>query len=203
MPDFPINATSAGSSGGGFFSSLSSNPMLPMVGVGIGAAASTLFGSSGSAPQMAIPLLREGRALEKNIFNAINSGGIPYNLASRYIGQAKKLAMERKRMYDKQLAGVGSREVVPGSSLTMLSAKLKQQLMDSMEGQRSLGEAKIGQAQNRLSQLINFRNQKLQVPIMAAQNQAAQAQYQQLISARKGAALGSLAELAGASYFYA
>jgi len=180
--------------------------MAPMLGAGLGQAAATLWGDSGSAPQQRVNLSAGGKKLEANIFNAIQNNGIPFNLASRYIGQAKKIAQTRNRanrnVLSKYAAGNVS-GVTSGRGLTALLASSSQRLAGAGAGETALYNARRGQYANTQGNLLSFRNQQLQTPILAAQNQAASREYDQLIGARKGAALGSLAELAGASYFYA
>ena len=179
--------------------------MLPLLAAGVGAAAQTLSGSQGSAPQRKIDLGPSGQRLEASLFNAISSGGIPYNLAARYLGQAKKIAQGRLRQGRSalQAAGAGNTSgTTSGRSLVLLRAINAQRLTDATTGPKELGEARITQGGANVQNMQAFAGQQLQVPITIAQNQAARQQYSQLMAARKGAALGSLAELAGASYFY-
>ena len=186
-------------SGGGYMN------MLPMLAAGAGGLIST-FGSQPSAPQRKIGLGASGQQLEKQTFNAISSGGIPLNLASRYIGQARKIAQSRRQQGEKTLLASASGNLggaTSGRSLGLLQSINQQRLSDSTTGRQQLGQAQVTQGLSNLQNLNAFASQQLQVPVNIAQNRATSQQYEQMLSARRGAAIGSMAEIAGASYFYA
>lgn len=210
-----IQTANYGSAGGGGFGQ---NLAL---GLGIGAMGMSAFGgtSTGGAPSAKIELTAEGKKLETGLYESIKSELFPENLASRFIGQAKKAVQVQQRASKRMIQGAtggftggggggfggggasGDWQIsgnVARAFLTQTQAGLK----GVQEGPRQVGEAKRTFALNRMAKLQNFMNLQEQVPVLRAEAELINQELAQYRGAQRGAALGGIAQLLATGYAY-
>lgn len=161
-----------------------------------------LFGDDDFKPQTQPLLTPAGKKLEKTLFETIKSDLFPENLASRFIGNAKKLAGARRRQFQKVSAGAGftsPENIVSGDIGRGFLKETATRLGEAGVGARAAGGAKRGFAIKRLGSLQNFINLQSGTPILRAQAGLIKGEQKQAEGAQKGALLGSLAQAAAMS----
>jgi hypothetical protein len=201
-----IAAPAAGFSIGGLLSGIGGwmgqNKALTM---GIGAMAGQALGgvSTGGAPTGKIKLTKEGKSLETSLYESLKKNKLfPENLASRFIGQAKKIEQMRSRASSRMFQRAASEDVVPGGIAKAMLAEGASRLRGAPEGYRQAGEARRRFTLNRMSQLQNFINQQLQTPVMQAEAALINQELAQARGATQGQALGNIAQLLALSHVY-
>ncbi len=156
-----------------------------------------IFGSDTTFKPKTTPILTpEGEKLEKALFTSIKSELFPENLASRFVGDAKKLAGARRRQAQKATAGAGFRDpesVVSGDVGRGFLRESATRLGEAGLGARRAGGAKREFTINRLGKLQNFINLQSGTPILRAQAGLIKGEQQQAAGAQEGALLGTLA----------
>jgi len=200
-----IQIANYGSGGGGFLNQiggwLEDNPALA---IGAGALGMQAFGgtSTGAAPSGKITLTKKGKELETSLYKSIKSELFPENLASRFIGDAKKIEQSRRRMSEKGFAGAGfrgPRSVVSGNVARGYLSETAARLGGAGAGVRKAGESRRTFALNRLAKLQNFMNLQMQTPVLRAEADIFGKEQEQYEAAQRGSALGGLAQLAALS----
>lgn len=162
-------------------------------------AASAASKGNGFKPQTTPILTPAGKKLEKGLFTSIKSELFPENLASRFIGDAKKLAGARRKQFQKISAGAGFRgpeNIVSGDVGRGILGETATRIGEAGIGARKAGGAKREFAISRLGKLQNFINLQSGTPILRAQAGLIKGEQKQAAGAQKGAILGSLAQFA-------
>ncbi len=194
--------------GGGAFSqiggAIGQNPALAM---GIGALGMSAFGgtSTGGAPSSKIELTEEGKKLETGLYESIKGDLFPENLASRFIGQAKKVVQAQQRVSSRMIQGAtagGQDGAVSGNVARAFLTQTQAGLKGVQEGPRQVGEAKRTFALNRMAKLQNFMNLQMQTPVLRAEAELINQELAQYRGAQRGAALGGIAQLLATGYPY-
>ena len=158
-----------------------------------------IFDDDKFKPQTTPILTPAGEKLEKGLFTSIKSELFPENLASRFVGDAKKLAGARRRHAQKTTAGAGFRgpeNVVAGEVGRGILGESATRLGEAGVGARRAGGAKRDFAINRLGKLQNFINLQSGTPILRAQAGLIKGEQKQAAGAQEGALLGTLAQFA-------
>lgn len=166
---------------------------------GLGALGATAFGgaSTGTAPTARVKLTKSGKKLETALYESIK-GLFPENLASRFVGAAKKMEQQRQKLSQGVFKGATARD--PGRAMSGGVAKAflgetRARLGGAAEGPRQAGEARRGFALNQMGQMQNFMNIQMQTPVLRAQASLINQQMAQQRGAQRGAALGGMAQL--------
>ena len=158
---------------------------------------SSILGSDTTFKPQTTPILTpEGKKLEKTLFETIKTDLFPENLASRFIGDAKKLVGARRRQVRGISAGVGFRgpeSIVTGEAGRGLLGETATKLGEAGVGARRAGTAKREFAINRLGNLQRFINLQSGTPILRAQAGLIKGEQKQAAGAQEGAILGTLA----------
>lgn len=174
------------------------------LGLGAGALAMQAFGrtSTGAAPSAKIELTERGKQLETSLYKSIKSELFPENLASRFIGDAKKIEQSRRRIARRGFAGAGYRgpdTVVGGNVARGFLSETATRLGGAGAGARKAGESRRTFELNRLTKLQNFMNLQMQTPVLRAEADIFGKEQEQYEAAQRGSALGGLAQLAALS----
>lgn len=173
-----------------------------MMLAGMGMSALQAFGgggATGAAPQFAIPLSPEGKKLQKTLFEKTKeqyqTGLMPENLASIYIGKVKRQEAKEHKMARGFLTSMAG-GVRTGTDVKALLT----------EGGRRMGGltaptqwrmgAKEEEFRNALAMLQNIRNIEKQTPLLRAQAQMYKTLTSQGQRAAQGQALGDIAQMA-------
>ena len=180
---------------------LSRNPALA---IGAGALGMQAFGgtSTGTAPSGKIELTEKGKQLETSLYESIKSNLFPENLASRFIGDARKFEQSRRRASERSFAGAGYRgpeNVVSGNVARGMLSETATRLGGAGAGERKAGEARRTFELNRFADMQNFMNLQTQTPVLRAQADIFGKEQAQYEAAQRGSALGGLAQLAALS----
>lgn len=181
---------------------LGQNPALTM---GVGAMLPTALGrtSTGTAPTAKIELTPRGKQLETSLYKSLKENKLfPENLATRFIGQAKKIEQLRSRASRRLFSRAASEDVVSGGVAKAMLTEGASRMRGAQEGYRKAGEARRGFTLNRLSQLQNFMNLQTQTPVLQAEADLINRELAQARGATQGAALGSIAQLLALSHVY-
>ncbi len=147
-------------------------------------------------------LTPKGEKLEKELFKSIKTTLFPENLASRFIGDAKRIEQARRRGSERRFAGAGFRgreNVVGGNVAKGFLGETSARLRGTRPGIRRAGEARRKFSLGRLGNLQNFINLQSGTPILRAQAGLIKGEQEQAAGAKKGAFIGSLAQLAAMS----
>lgn len=147
-------------------------------------------------------LTPKGEKLEKELFKSIKTTLFPENLASRFIGDAKRIMQTRRRVSRRGFAGAGFRgpeSVVGGNVARGFLNETATRLRGTQPGIRRAGEARREFSLGRLGNLQNFINLQSGTPILKARAGLIKGEQEQAAGARKGAFIGSLAQLAAMS----
>jgi len=166
------------------------------LGLGI---ADSLSGDDKAKPFTQPKLTPEGKKLEKGLFESIKTDLFPENLASRFIGDAKKLAGARRRQFKTATAGAGFTgpdNIVSGNVGKSLLRESATRLGESGTGVRAAGQAKREFSLNRLGNLQNFINLQSSTPLLRAQAGLIKGEQDQAQGAQTGALIGSGLSLA-------
>jgi hypothetical protein len=163
--------------------------------------------STGSAPTAKVELTERGKELETSLYKSLKENRLfPENLASRFVGAAKKIEMARSKVSRRMFAGVGAGadrdRVVPGGVVKALVTEGASALRGATEGPRRAGEARRGFALNRLSQLQNFMNLQTQTPVLQAEADLINQELSIARGATQGQALGNIAQMLAISHVY-
>jgi len=141
----------------------------------------------------------EGKKVFKGLHESVLKGLFPENLASRFIGDAKKIEQSRRRMTERAFAGAGYRgreNVVSGNVARGFLGETSARFKGVQTGLRRAGLARRDFALSRLGKLQNIINLEANKPIALAQAGMMKSEMEQAEGAGKGAAIGSLAQLA-------
>jgi len=141
----------------------------------------------------------EGKKLFGELHKSVLQGLFPENLASRFIGDAKKMEQARRRVSEKRFAGAGFRgpeNVATGNVARGFLSETAGRLRNVQPGVRRAGQARREFAIRRLGNLQNIINLESNKPIALAQAGFMKEEQKQLAGAQRGAGLGSLAQLA-------
>lgn len=176
----------------------------PALAIGAGALGMQAFGktSTGVAPSAKIELTKRGKELETSLYKSIKSELFPENLASRFIGDAKKIEQSRRRISERGFAGAGYRgpdTAVGGNVARGFLSETATRLGAAGAGARKAGESRRTFALNRLAKLQNFMNIQMQTPVLRAEADIFGREQEQYEAAQRGSALGGLAQLAALS----
>ncbi len=171
------------------------------VGMLAGAAIGGLFsGGKKKKSKIYIPTFSpEGKKLKKELHKSILGNLFPENLASRFIGDAKRIEQARRRVSKRRFAGAGFRgpeNVVGGNVARGFLNETATRLKGTQPGIRRAGEAKREFNLSRLGNLQNIINLEQSKPLALAQANLYKKELSQQAGARTGAAIGSLASLA-------
>lgn len=191
---FGAKGAATGAAKGGLFSG--SNLFTMMSGAGMGMGAAQAFSSSGGfAPTFKVNLSPEGQKLQKTLYETTKkqyeTGLLPANLASIYIGGIKRQAGEGRRMIRGMLAS--GKKIRTGRDIGAAITGAK----ETMEGQVAPAQWKKGFRENEfrsaLASMQNIRNIELQTPVLKAQTAFTKGLTGQMRSAAQGQALGDIA----------
>lgn len=174
---------------------LSKAGLLTAGGAGLFGALGSGGSSTGFAPSAKITLTPAGKELEKGLFESIKGDLFPENLASRYIGKAKRTEGKRRRASQQVFNRAAGRDVTTGGVGSALIEEHASRLRGGTEGIRTSGEARRTFASNRLTDLQNFMNLQTQTPVLRAGADLVSAEQEQRRGAQQGAALGNIAQL--------
>ena len=152
--------------------------------------------SSGFSPQFKINLSPEGAKLEKQLFKSIKKDVYPESLAHRHLGAAKKVAQARQRQTTELMKGLSARK-----RLGALGAEGVMRMRESTSPFAEVAQSRMSWQKQKWQNMYDFMNMQRQTPIMAAQGQMYNEKLRRMAGARKGAALGGLAQLAAISAF--
>ena len=89
----------------------------PALAMGIGSMIPAALGrtSTGTAPTAKVELTEKGKQLETSLYKSLKENKLfPENLASRFIGQAKKIEQARGRASGRMFQGAAAQDVVGG-----------------------------------------------------------------------------------------
>lgn len=203
------NYGAAGAAGApGFLSQIGSYlTQNPALSLGIGALGMSALGAGpvGTVPAAEIKLTGKGKELETKLYESIKTQMFPENLASKYLGQAKRMLEEGQRISRKMLtAGTvsGPDKVISGNVARAFLTETQEGLKGVQEGPRQAGQMRRQFSLNRLGKLQNFINLQLQTPVMRAESELISRELGQYRGAQRGAALGAIAQLLAAEYAY-
>ncbi len=174
---------------------LSKAGLLTAGGAGVFGALGAGGSSTGFAPTTKITLTPAGKKLEKGLFESIKGDLFPENLASRYIGKAKRTEGKRRRASERVFNKAAGSEVTTGGVGSAIIEEQASRLRGGTEGIRQGGEARTNFAKNRLTDLQNFMNLQTQTPVLRAQADLISSEQEQLRGAQQGASLGNIAQL--------
>lgn len=169
------------------------------IGMGMGLMQAFSGGAStGSAPATQIKLSKEGEKLQKKTFETVKkqyeTGLMPPNLASIYIGRIKAEVGAKARIGRGLLSKAAARRVRTGggvgAALTMAGERMEG-LVEPAKWQAGQREEEI---RNALTNLQNIRNIELQTAALRTQGQFTKSAMQRMGGARRGAALGDIAQ---------
>ena len=168
-----------------------------------GAAIGGLFGGKKKKEKIYIPTYGpEGKKLFGALHKSVLDNLFPENLASRFIGDAKRIVQTRRRVSQRGFAGAGFRgpeNVVSGNVARGFLGETSARLRGARPGVRRAGTARRDFALSRLGNLQNIINLESGKPLALAQARAYKEELDQASGARTGAAIGSLASLAALS----
>lgn len=164
------------------------------IGMGLGAAQA--FSSSGFAPSAKVPLSPEGARLEKTYFETAKkqyeTGLMPANLASIFIGGIKRKEGQRHRAARGLLSGLAGADVRTGQGVRAALTEGGSR----MEGLTAPAQWRTGAREQEfrsgLTNLSNIRNLQLQTPLLKAQAGFAGSMIERMRGARQGQALGDI-----------
>ena len=159
-----------------------------------------IFGSDDGFKPVAEAKLSPGaEKLETGLYESLKTELFPPNLASKFIGDAKKMFQARKKVGTKAIAGAGAtgpENIVTGGVGKGLLAETAFRLGGAAEGERKVGQAKREFSLEHLKKLQNFINLQAQAPILRAEADLIRGQIGQAEGAVKGAKIGALAQIA-------
>ena len=145
-----------------------------------------------------IKLTPGGEKLETSLYESIRDDLFPENLASRYIGQAKRAEGKRRRASERGFNKAAGSDVMVGNIGQALISEFLSRTRGGLGGIREGGRARGTFARGRLGNLRNFINLQSQTPILNAQSQLLSGELKQAEGARQGAFIGGIAQLAAA-----
>lgn len=164
-----------------------------------GSALSGLFGGK-KTKKVYVPVYStEGKGLFSALHASVMEKNFPKNLASRYIGDALKIERQRRKAFEKSLskaAVTSPGRVVTGNVTRGLLGETATRLRNAPAGYRAAGQAEKSYEINRLSNMQNIINLESNKPLALATASLLKKETEQAESAQRGAALGSLAQLA-------
>jgi hypothetical protein len=141
-----------------------------------------------------------GENLETALYENLKKNLFPENLASRFIGQAKRFEQGRQREWRGQFQGLsapGTQNVVSGQAIGGgLLSEAQARLSGGSAGYRQVGEAKRGFAISRLGNLQNFMNLQSQTPMLKAEADLLKGELKQQQGYETGATIGTILRLA-------
>ncbi len=171
---------------------------------GIGLSAAQLFGGGGggTSPSAKVNLTKRGKQLETAQITALKERKFPQTLTSRFIGDAFKEDILNRRAFRKQLSstGVGGKDVTRSPLTSVLKGSTRNVRLAG-RGQEAGFTARRGFERERLANLQNFINQELQLAPLSARAGFINEAQKQAQGARRGAAIGGIAQ--GAAGFAA
>ena len=158
-------------------------------------------GGGYSGPASAIQRTTGGVALEKSLGKSIKNDLFPANLASMFLGDAKKMFQTRKKVSSRVLTSSavgGPDRAISGNIGKGLLAETSSRLEEAPAGQRQVGQAKRKFSLDRLNNLQNFINMQSGASIVQTQANLIGKEIDQSRGAQQGAAYGSIAQLLAA-----
>lgn len=165
-----------------------------------GGAIGGFLGGSKKKGKIYIPTFSpEGKKVKKELHKSILGTLFPENLASRFIGDAKRIEQARRRVSERRFAGAGFRgreNVVGGNIARGFLSETATRLKGTQPGIRRAGEARREFNLSRLGNLQNIINLETFKPLALAQAGLYKKELGQQAGARTGAAIGSIASLA-------
>lgn len=150
-------------------------------------------------PATEIRMTPQGEHLETALYENLKKNLFPENLASRFIGQAKRLEQARQKDFRSRFAGVGApgpQGVVSGAGIGGLLSEAQARLSGGSAGYRKLGEAQKSYGMNRLGGLQNFINLQGQTPMLRAEADLLKGELEQQRGADAGAIMGAILRMA-------
>ncbi len=175
------------------------------LGILAGAAIGGLFGKKKKKDKIYIPTFSpEGKKVFKELHKSVLGNLFPENLASRFIGDAKRIEQARRRGSERRFAGAGFRgpeNVVGGNVAKGFLGETATRLKGTRPGIRRAGEARREFSLSRLGNLQNIINLESNKPLALAQANLYKKELSQQAGARTGAAIGSAVSLAAISKY--
>ncbi len=177
-----------------------------LMAAGAGLSLAQSFGGGGQqtgyAPSEEIKLSPEGEKLEKALFGVIKTqyqtGLMPENLASVYIGKIKRAVAPSARIPRGVLAGG---KVRTGRQMGQVLGEAGERVEGEVAPTKWKTEQRREEMRNAITNLMNIMNIERQVPLLKAQSQMAQTGISQYQRAIQGQALGGAAQM-GAMLMY-
>ncbi len=160
-------------------------------------------GAGGFTPSSKIQMTPAGKTLETSLAKSLKTDMFPQNLASKFLGDAKKMAQARRKISTRAITSAGAtgpESVVTGNIGRGLLAETSMRFEDAPVGQRKVGRFKRAFSLERLNKLQNFINLQSGTAVVQAQADLLREESDQATGARRGAAIGSIAQLAAAGY---
>jgi hypothetical protein len=169
-------------------------------GAGAGGLLGGLFGSGDKdrdfTPSAKIEMTPGGKRLETSLYESLKTDLFPENLASKFIGDAKKMLQARKKIATRGIVSpTGPEDVVSGDIAKSILAETSTRFAGAPTGPRKVGQAKRAFSIERLGKLQKFINLQAQAPILQAQADLISKEIEQSRGARKGAKIGSIAQM--------
>ena len=175
-----------------------------IVGAGAAVYSATQTGKGGGfSPTSAISMTPGGKKLEGALYKSVKTDLFPENLASKFLGDAKKMAQARKRVSTRAItsaATTGPESVVTGDIGKGLLAETSMRFGEAPAGQRKAYQSKRAFGLEQLNKLQNFINMQSGSAVLQAQADLIRGEVGQAQGARQGAAIGSIAQLTAAGY---
>jgi len=174
-----------------------------VVGAGAGLYGALSGGGGGFSPTSAIAMTPGGKQLEKSLYGSLKTDLFPANIASKFLGDAKKMTQTRKRISSRVVtsaATTGPDNVVSGNVAKGLLAETSMRFGQAPTGQRNVYQSKRAFSLERLNKLQNFINLQSGSTILQAQADLLKPEMAQASGAATGAGIGSIAQLLAAGH---
>jgi len=147
-------------------------------------------------PSAQITMTPAGQSLETSLYKSIKTDMFPKNLASKYLGSAKKILRTRQKASQRTFATSRSDESVgSGQTVRGLLAGTGASIADASAGYEQVHEMKRGHALNQMNLKQNFMNLQSNQPILQGQQSLFKQEDAQRRGADLGASLGGMAQL--------
>jgi hypothetical protein len=154
---------------------------------------------SGFEPVAKAKLSPGAEKLETGLYESIKTELFPENLASKFLGDAKKMFQARKKISTRAITSAGAtgpEGIVTGNVGKGLLASTSLRLGEASIGPRKVGQAKRAFSLEHLKKLQQFINLQAQAPILQAEADLISGQIGQAEGAVKGAKIGAIAQIA-------
>ena len=174
----------------------------PVIGAGVGLYGAISGGGGGTSSGTAgVKMTPRGRSLEPKLSKSLQTDLFPENLASQFIGDAKKMFQARKRISSRVItsaAATGPERAVTGNVAKGLLAETSLGLGEASAGARKVGREKRAFSLESLNEWQNFINLQSGSSVMQAQADLVRTEMGQARGAGVGAGLGGFAQLLAA-----